>query len=431
MLSRSSTASSKLRDRVLVIAPHGSYRTASFIKAANKLNVDVLIASQGEHSIVSDYVQGLHINFQNGNQAVETILTEAKKQSFSGVIGTDDVTTELAACVAAKLNLPHNNPQAVKTAQRKDLARLSLKKAEVNIPQFDLLTTRKLLSQQNIHVSFPAVVKPIALSASRGVIRVNDFPELEQAIERIKKMLTAELQLEEFEQETLLLEEFIPGKEVAVEGMLHSGSLDVLAIFDKPDPLDGPFFEETYYLTPTSFPEEIQQEIKKIIQAACQAYGLEEGPIHAECRINEKGVWILEVAARTIGGMCGRLLSLGTEYSLEELVLLHAMGKRVEAKTMELAAGVLMIPIPGAGILKRVEGLLDAQRIPYIKDISIEIRDGYELIPLPEGNSYLGFIFAEAPTAKEAEKALRDAHNCLNIVLAPLWKISNMSLHGA
>ncbi|MDH5371143.1 MAG: ATP-grasp domain-containing protein, partial [Gammaproteobacteria bacterium] len=353
------------------------------------------------------------------------------KQSFSGVIGTDDVTTELAACVAAKLNLPHNNPQAVKTAQRKDLARLSLKKAEVNIPQFDLLTTRKLLSQQNIHVSFPAVVKPIALSASRGVIRVNDFPELEQAIERIKKMLTAELQLEEFEQETLLLEEFIPGKEVAVEGMLHSGSLDVLAIFDKPDPLDGPFFEETYYLTPTSFPEEIQQEIKKIIQAACQAYGLEEGPIHAECRINEKGVWILEVAARTIGGMCGRLLSLGTEYSLEELVLLHAMGKRVEAKTMELAAGVLMIPIPGAGILKRVEGLLDAQRIPYIKDISIEIRDGYELIPLPEGNSYLGFIFAEAPTAKEAEKALRDAHNSLNIVLAPLWKISNMSLQGA
>jgi biotin carboxylase len=430
MLSRSSPASSKLRDRVLVIAPHGSYRTASFIKAANKLNVDVLIASQGEHSIVSDYVQGLHIDFQNGNQAVETILTEAKKQPFLGIIGTDDVTTELAACVAEKLNLPHNNPQAVKTAQRKDLARLSLKNAEVNIPQFDLLTTSKLLSQQNIHVSFPAVVKPVALSASRGVIRVNNFSELEQAVERIKKMLTAELQLEKFEQETLLFEEFIPGKEIAVEGMLHDGSLDVLAMFDKPDPLDGPFFEETYYLTPTSFSEDVQQEIKQTTLAACQAYGLEEGPIHAECRINEKGVWILEVAARTIGGMCGRLLSLGTGHSLEELVLLHAMGKRVEVKTVELAAGVLMIPIPGAGILKRVEGLLDAQRIPYIKDVTIEVRDGYELIPLPEGNSYLGFIFAEAPTVKEAEQALRDAHDCLNIVLAPLWKISG-NISGA
>lgn len=424
MFSRSSPAFSGLRDRVLVIAPHGSYRTASFIKAANQLGVDVLIASQGEHSIVSDYVKGLHIDFQEKEQSIEIILSEAKKQSFSGIIGTDDVTTELAAHIAAKLNLPHNNPQAVKVAQRKDLARLSLKNANVKLPEFDLLTTSQPLSQQRINVSYPAVIKPIALSASRGVIRVNNFLELEQAVERIKNMLAVELRLEKIEQETLLLEEFIPGKEVAVEGMLHGGKLDVLAVFDKPDPLDGPFFEETYYLTPTSFTEEVQEDIKHTVLAACQAYGLKEGPIHAECRINEKGVWILEVAARTIGGMCGRLLSLGTGHSLEELVLLHAMGKRVEIKVVDSAAGVLMIPIPGAGILKRVEGLLDAQRIPYISELSIEVRDGYELVPLPEGNSYLGFIFAEAPTVKEAEQALRDAHGCLNIVLAPLWKIT-------
>lgn len=424
MLSRSSPASSKLRDRVLVIAPHGSYRTAPFITAANQLNVDVLIASQGEHSIVSDYVQGLHIDFQNEDQALETILTEAKKQSFSGIVGTDDLTTELAARIAEKLKLPHNNPQAVKIARRKDLARLSLKNAGVNIPLFDLLSSSKSLSQQNITVLYPAVVKPVALSASRGVIRVNDYLELEQAVERVNNMLAAELQLDESVREILLLEEFIPGKEVAVEGLLHAGELDVLAIFDKPDSLDGPFFEETYYITPTSFSENIQREIKQTVLASCQAYGLKEGPVHAECRINEKGVWILEVAARTIGGLCGRLLSLGTGYSLEELVLLHAMGKRVEIKTVDSAAGVLMIPIPGAGILKRIEGLLDAQRIPYIKEVSIEVRDGYELIPLPEGNSYLGFIFAEAPTVEEAEHALRDAHACLNIVMAPLWKIS-------
>lgn len=427
MSSRSFPASLKQRDRVLIIAPHGSYRTAPFIKAANQLNADVLIASQGEHSIVSDYVQGLHIDFQNENQAIETILTEAKIRAFTGIIGTDDATTELAACVAAKLHLPHNNLQAVKIAQRKDFARLRLKDAEVNIPPFNLLTTNKPLSDQNINVRYPAVVKPVALSASRGVIRVNDFLELEQAVERIKKMLTSELQLEKSVQEILLLEEFIPGKEVAVEGMMSGGELDVLAIFDKPDPLDGPFFEETYYITPTSFSEKVQREIKETVLAACDAYGLKEGPVHAECRINENGVWILEVAARTIGGLCGRLLSLGTGYSLEELVLLHAMGKRVEVKTIktsELGLGVLMIPIPGAGILKRVEGLLEAQRIPYINEVSIEVRDGYELVPLPEGSSYLGFIFAEAPTVIEAEQALRDAHDCLNIVLAPLWKIS-------
>ena len=276
MLSRSSPASSGLRDRVLVIAPHGSYRTGPFIKAAKQLNVDVLIASQGEHSIVSDYVKGLHIDFQDENQSIEIILSEAKKKPFSGIIGTDDVTTELAAQVAEKLGLPHNNPQAVKIAQRKDLARLSLKNAGVKIPQFDLLTTNKSLSQQNIKVSFPAVIKPVALSASRGVIRVNDFLELEQAVGRVKNLLAAELQLEKELKQTLLLEEFIPGEEVAVEAILHAGELDVLAIFDKPDPLDGPFFEETYYVTPTSFSEKIQQDIKQTILAACQAYGLKE-----------------------------------------------------------------------------------------------------------------------------------------------------------
>ena len=306
MLPLSSSALTKLRDRVLVIAPHGSYRTVPFINAANNLNVDVLIASQGEHSIVSDYAKGLHVDFNDPEQAIKIILSEASKRFFSGIIGTDDTTTELASQVAKKLSLPHNDPKAVNIAQRKDLARLSLKKSEVKIPEFDLLTTTKSLEEQNIHVGFPAVIKPVALSASRGVIRVNNERELQQAVERVKTMLLEERQVEQSVRELLLLEEFIPGKEVAIEAMLHDGKLDVLAIFDKPDSLNGPFFEETYYITPTSFSKNIQQEIKKTVFESCQAYGLSEGPIHAECRINDKGVWVLEVAARTIGGMCSR-----------------------------------------------------------------------------------------------------------------------------
>jgi len=423
MSSRSSPALSKLRDRVLIIAPHGSYRTTSFIQAANNLNVEVLIASQGEHSIVSEYVNGLHIDFQNAEQAQQIIFAEAERGAFSGVIATDDMTTELAARVAKNLQLPHNRSEAVQIAQRKDLARQNLKDHNINVPNFDILTTSKPLTEQAIHVSYPAVIKPVALSASRGVIRVNNFSELESAVERIKNMLQKEHQLEQKIRETLLVEEFIPGKEIAVEGMLYNGELDILAIFDKPDPLDGPFFEETYYLTPTAFSASVQDVIKQTIIKACQSYGLSQGPIHAECRINDNGVWILEVAARTIGGSCGRLLSIGSGFSLEELVLLHAMGKRVDVKQMESAAGVLMIPIPGAGILKRVEGLLDAQRVPFVTDVNIEIREGYELTPLPEGNSYLGFIFAQAATREETEKALREAHACLNFVLAPIWKI--------
>lgn len=422
MLTRSSHDRTS-RDRVLVIAPHGSYRTAAFISAANKLSIDVLIASQGEHSIVSDYVRGLHIDFQKPGEALNKIYAEASKGQFSGVIGTDDVTIELAASAAEQLQLPHNPPAAVKITQRKDLARLCLKQAKVKIPAFDIFNLGQPVKQQSISVNYPAVVKPVALSASRGVIRVNNTGELEQAVERVSKILEAEKQLDEFSRETILLEEFIPGQEVAIEAMLHHGELEVLAIFDKPDPLDGPYFEETYYVTPTAFPENTQAEIKHTILASCQAYGLVEGPVHAECRINEDGVWVLEVAARTIGGLCGRLLSLGTGYTLEELVLLQAMGKPVKAKPLESAAGVLMIPIPKAGILKRVEGILQAQRVAYINEVSIEVREGYELVPLPEGNSYLGFIFAEAPDVEKVEQALREAHDCLNIVIAPLWKI--------
>jgi biotin carboxylase len=416
------------RDRVLVIAPHGSYRTSAFIQAAKNLNVDVLIASQGEHSIVSEYVLGLHIDQHYGEEALKIILAEAAQYPFTAVIGTDDVSTELAAMVAAQLNLPHNPATAVKITQRKDLARIALKQSGVNIPAFQIINSQLPLSEQwsehEAVVKFPAVIKPVALSASRGVIRVNNKTELQQAIERIKTMMEAEQQIESSVRQTLLLEAFIPGVEVAVEAMLYNGELDILTIFDKPDPLDGPYFEETYYLTPSSHSAEIQLALKRTIHAACQAYGLTQGPVHAECRINEQGIWVLEVAARTIGGLCGQLLNLGTGYSLEELVLLHGMGKRVSLASFETSAGVLMIPIPGAGILKRVEGLLDAQRIPYINEVSIQVREGYELVPLPEGNSYLGFIFAQAPTVKEAEQALRDAHACLKFVLAPLWKIA-------
>ncbi|MDH5650085.1 MAG: ATP-grasp domain-containing protein, partial [Gammaproteobacteria bacterium] len=214
----------------------------------------------------------------------------------------------------------------------------------------------------------------------------------------------------------------ISGIEVAVEGMLTRGHLEILTIFDKPDPLNGPFFEETYYTSPTRLNEDTQTEIYNTVQAACQAYGLKEGPIHAECRVNDQGIWIIEVAARTIGGLCSRLFQLATGQDLEQVVLAHALGMAVPTCVIEGGSGVLMIPIPGAGILRRVEGTLKAQSTPFIEEVSIDLREGYELVPLPEGASYLGFIFSKAPNPELAEQALRQAHACLNVVIAPLWK---------
>jgi len=408
--------------RVLLIAPHDSYRTAPFLAAAKARGIEVLIASEAKHSLVSAYADGLHLDLGDTQVSLQTILREAQRRPFAAVLGSDDASTEIAALAAAELGLPHNPTAAVHLARRKDLARERLAQAGVLVPRHWRLDLTRPLAAQTGDIRFPCVLKPVALAASRGVIRADNLDQLTQAAARIQVLLAGAGLREAEERETILVEEFIPGFEVAVEGLLTHGSLEILTIFDKPDPLNGPYFEETYYITPSRLAAPTQQALRETISSACAAYGLREGPIHAECRINEQGVWILEVAARTIGGLCGRLLRFGTGSSLEELVLLHALGECPELNSETGGAGVLMIPIPQAGILRRVEGVLAAGKVPYIEDVVIHVREGYELVPLPEGSSYLGFIFARAPSAAQAEAALRAAHACLHVVVMPLWK---------
>ena len=417
------------RARVLLLAPHGSYRTAPFLSAAQQLNLDVLIASEGRHSLVAAEANGLHIDFRDPDTAFARLRAAAEAQPFCGVIGTDDVSTELAEQVAGFLRLPHNPAAAVRTARRKDLARACLLAAGLPVPRhwrIDLNRDLASALSQLTPADFPVVVKPIALSASRGVIRADDPAALARACARVHTIVQAAGVGGE-ERSTALIEQFIPGNEYALEGLLRAGRLQVLALFDKPDPLDGPYFEETYYITPSRLPAATQDAIAAQVQAACAAYGLREGPVHAECRVNASGVWILEVAARTIGGMCGRLLRFGLGQSLEEVVLRHARGETIAVRKPTEAAGVLMLPIPEAGVLRRIEGIAAAERVPFIEQIDIQVREGYELVPLPEGASYLGFLFARAPTPQQAEAALRAAHRCLKIVVAPLWKVGHVA----
>ena len=408
--------------RILLIAPHDSYRTAPFLTAAKARGIEVLIASEAKHSLVSAYADGLHLDLGDIQASLQTILREAQQRPFAAVLGSDDTSTEIAALAAAELGLSHNPTAAVHLARRKDLARERLAKAGVPVPRYWRLDLTLPLAAQTEDIRFPCVLKPVSLAASRGVIRANNLEELTHAAARIQVLLARAGLREAAERETILVEEFIPGFEVAVEGLLTQGNLEILTIFDKPDPLDGPYFEETYYITPSRLDAPTQKTLRETIANACAAYGLREGPIHAECRINDQGVWILEVAARTIGGLCGRLLRFGTGSSLEELVLLHALGERPELNSEAGGAGVLMIPTPQAGILRRVEGVLAAGKVPYIEEVVINVREGYELVPLPEGSSYFGFIFARAPSAAEAETALRAAHACLRVVVMPLWK---------
>jgi biotin carboxylase len=413
------------RPRLLLVAPHSSYRITPYLSAAQSLGVDVLVASTSEHSLVSAVAEGLRIDLAHPEQAIETILKTANERPFAGVVATDDSVVSLAARVAEQLGLAHNSPEAVQLTHRKDLARARLTEHGVPVPAFSRIDLNADLGEQVATLPYPCVIKPLSLSGSRGVIRVDNVEQAMTAAQRIAAIVR-ELGDEE-ERRYLLVEDYLPGIEVAVEAMLHNGNLQVLAIFDKPDPLEGPYFEETYYITPSRLAEAQQALIAQRVSEACAAYGLTTGPVHAELRLHshnqKEQAWILEVAARTIGGQCAQLLKQGTGHGLEELVIAQAIGKPLSEQNSNSAAGVLMIPIPKAGILRRVEGLGAARRVEHILDVEIYVREGYELIPLPEGAAYLGFIFAQASKPEQVEAALREAHAQLNFVTAPVWKL--------
>jgi len=409
------------KNRLLLIAPPNSYRLAPYIRAAKKLGIELLVASEGEYSLTTEVAFGLHIDLRNYQQALETIVTAAREKPFVGIIATDDYTVELVALVAQALGLPHNPPESAQVARRKDLARQVLLKARLPVPNFRLINLQEKLEPQLEQMEFPCVLKPLALSASRGVIRVDNKTDYLEACQRIEKIIAHENNA--FERNHILAEQYLPGIEVAVEAILSADEYYGITIFDKPEPLVGPFFEESYYITPSQLELTLQDKIHKLVAEACIAYGLKTGPIHAELRIDGDKLWIIEVAARTIGGECAQLLEYTTGHSLEALVISNAMGQFLKPESVDQCVGVLMIPTPKSGMLRRVEGLLEAGKIEHIEAINISIGEGHELVQLPEGASYLGFIFARAPTAVEVESALRAAHAQLKIVVAPLWKV--------
>ncbi len=329
--------------RLLLISHHNSYRIAPYIKAAKNLGLEVTIASQGQHSLVSEVANGIHIDFANMDAAVNEILKENEKKPFSGILGSDDQTVVLAAHVAQSLKLAHNPPKAAKLSHRKDLARAQLALSGCPVPIHCLLNLTMPIKKQMAGLPWPCVLKPLNMSASRGVIRANNDTEFIAACERLRPILATAAN--EFEQTHILIEDYIDGIEIAYEGFLHRGKLSTITLFDKPDPLVGPYFEETIYVTPSSLSCEVQQSVQAIIQKACNVYELTTGAIHAECRIdNEENVWILEIASRTIGGDCARILD-NENFGIEELAISLAINHPIDVSMPKQARGVMMIRV--------------------------------------------------------------------------------------
>lgn len=411
---------------LLLIAPAKSYRISPYLKAALALNLKTLIVSNSRYSLVSEIAQGVTVDFNNQKQAEGIIFESIRGLDIKCVLATDDSCVSLSNQIAKKLNLAHNQSSATLLTQRKDLARKAAQIFGCNTPNYQVLELQHFKQYSSL-VNYPVVVKPLSLSASKGVIRANNEHQFAAACKTIEVILDRS-NVFGYERNHILVEGYLDGPEFAIDGILINGSFHLLAIFDKPEPLIGPYFEETYYLTPSQLAHVEQLALIEEVSRCCEAYGLTQGPIHAEARITENGIFLIELAARTIGGQCGQLIEFSLQQKLEEIVIQGLCGEKPNLPKSRLCAGVLMIPVKKSGILKRVEGLTAAMQINFVVDIEIHIQVGYALIPLPEGSSYLGFIFAQAPTFEETFDALKKAHQMLNFVTHPIWKLSPMTV---
>jgi biotin carboxylase len=412
--------------RLLLLVPTTTYRTEDFMEAARRLDVDLVVAAERPNVMAGEFPDHLlTVPFDDPERAAGEVAEYARRRPLDAVVPVDDETTLVGAAIAARLGLRCNPVGAVAAARNKRLMRERLAKAGVAGPAFTTVSVDEDPVAAARRMAYPCVLKPLMLSASRGVIRADDPAAFVRAFERVRAIL-AEPEVAGLGEGTdqILVEAFVPGVEVALEGLLIAGALSVLALFDKPDPLDGPYFEETIYVTPSRLPGATQRAIAETTAHAARALGLEDGPIHAELRLDARASAeaprpvMLELAARSIGGLCSRTLRFGTGLTLEDLILRRALDLPIASLEREgRAAGVMMIPIPRAGALERVEGLDAARAVPLIEDVTISAHPGEILVPLPEGHRYLGFIFARGDDPAGVERALRDAHARLTFTL--------------
>jgi biotin carboxylase len=407
--------------RVLVLAATTAYQTDDLVAASRRLGVEVVLGTDRCHVLAEDWPEGaLALEFRDPARAAEQIAEAAP--DIAGIVATDEHTALIAALAAERLGLPFNPVTAARATADKLRLRERLAAASVPQPAFRVAPVDSDPAALARALTFPVVIKPRHLSTSRGVMRADDAAELADRWARLAKLL-ADPELVARDPEaagSVLIESFVPGPEVAFEGLVCDGAVRRLALFDKPDPLDGPFFAETIYVTPSRLSPDVQAAVDARVAEAAAAIELRHGPVHAELRIGPGGPVVIEVAARSIGGLCGRALRFGTGATLEDIVIAHAVRRDAELpQRVDEAAGVAMLPVPVAGVLREVGGVDAAARIPGVREVSITARAGENVVPLPEGNKYLGFVFAACDEPQRVVDALREAVAALRIDIAP------------
>ncbi len=402
------------RPRLLLLLPSASYRVAEFVAAASRQPARLVIGSDGPQAFAAPGDgRFLALDFADREAALRKIVAGHAHCPLHAVLGVDEPSVELAAAAGAALDLAHNPLDALLTLHDKDRSRRAQAEAGLPVPASRAYPARSDPGPLSRVTDYPCVLKPLRACASRGVVRADDPPGFVAAWRRVAAIAGSVGGADA----RVLVEAFVPGREVALEGLIVDGNVRVLTVFDKPDPLDGPFFEESLYVAPARIDARQARELHRQTQALVTATGLVTGPVHAEFRLNDAGVWPIEVAARSIGGLCSRALSFADGARLEDLIVRQALGLPLPARAFacEGACGVMMIPIPTRGRLRDVRGVSAARAVPGIEDVRITVARGDLLVPLPEGERYLGFIFARAASAEHVEAALRKAHAALAI----------------
>jgi len=427
------------RKRILLFATKLGYQTRSFQAAAEKLHVEIAYVTDRCGRLDDPWNdQALAVHFELPEGAAAKVLEAQRGLAVDGVLAVGDRPTSAAAYVAQGLGLAHNHPASVEACRSKLRMREVLRDAGLPVPWFRSVKLDPMPEPSLLGIQYPCVLKPLSLSASQGVVRANHREEFLAGAMRLKRLLdspeiraTREPHLDQ-----MLVEGYLEGREVAVEALLTSGVPRVLAIFDKPDPLEGPYFEETIYVTPSRLPATEQRSVEKSLLSAVRALGLTHGPVHAEFRLNAQGVWPIEVAPRPIGGLCARALRFVVpgepdSIGLEELLLRHELGlPGSDAPREREASGVMMIPVPHSGVLEKVEGEVEARATAGITSLEITARLHDFIAAWPEGSSYLGFLFARAAEPAEVEYALREAHRKLRFTLTPRLPVEHPLSHA-
>ncbi len=400
---------------VLLIIPTQTYRATDFVKAATELDIALSVASEEELPLLPAERQ-IRVDCSRPEWSSQILADHAARLPIDAIVPLDDQGVVMAARAAQLIGLPHNPPSAAAATRNKAMMRRRLAQDEVSQPQFAVLESGDCAADVASRLGYPVVFKPLSRSGGQGVIRVDRGTQAEPATRRIRRILAEE---GENPNQPILVEQFLPGGEVAVEGLLSEGRLTILAIFDKPGVSQGPYFEETVLIAPSRLPSPVLAEVEHLTRRAVTALGLNEGPVHAELRIGPDRVSVLEVAARSIGGLCSRSLRFGLMAdSWESLILRQALGTKLPSAVRQpTATGVMMLPIPRSGRLMRVEGSDRALRTPGIVDLQITAPTGQKIKALPEGDRYLGFLFAAAPRASGVEQALREGFSQLEIII--------------